>query len=126
MEKYFKIEIRLADGVEETISGDSKLVNKYYYGDGYIKIADDMICGHIALDYLEGEIGEEIIEIYLFTENKVIEIEIPKEEFCLPQDFLIVYDDITVDFSVKDAVNNKQKQNWICKQNENARIYVGL
>lgn len=126
MEKYFKIEIRLAEGVEETRSGDLQFVNKYYYGDGYIKIADDMIYGHIALDYLEGEIGEEIVELYLFTENRVIEIQIKKEDFCLPQDFLIVYDDITVEFSVMDKVNDKQKQNWICEQNKSARIYVGL
>lgn len=123
MEKYFSIELRLARGAVEVSKGLSKLVDKFYYGDGYIRIQNDTISGFIALDYIEGKIGEDVVEIYLYTEDAEVSMEISKDDFYLPQNFLMIYDDIVVELCIKEAVSSPQKRKSICDAIEEAQKY---
>ena len=69
MEKYFKIEIRMAEGVIEYKEG-YQLVDKFYWGDGFIRIKDNTISGAVGLDYINGKINDEIVELTLYTEDE--------------------------------------------------------
>ena len=125
MEKYFKIEMRLAEGATEIKPGIYQLVDKFYYGDGYIRIENNKISGMIALDYIKGKINEEIVEMCLYAEDEEIEFAIAKDDFYLPQKFLLLYENVIIQFYVEEEIKNQQKQKRIRDGIEQARIYVG-
>lgn len=126
MEKYFSIEMRLAEGAKEVRPGIFQLTGNFYYGDGYIKIEDNKISGVIAFDYIEGEIGENTVEMCLYTEDKEYEMAIDKDDFCLPQNFLMLYENVAIEFSIEEAIKSPQKQKSIQEEIETARTYVGF
>jgi len=123
MEKYFKIEMRLAEGAIEERTENYRLMNKFYWGDGYIRIEDNKISGAIDFDYIEGQIGEVIVELCLYTEEADWEMEIRKEDFYLPQNFLMLYENVAIQLFVGEEVRSVQKQEAIRKGIETARNY---
>ena len=125
MEKYFKIEIQLAESARQFGTGHIQLVNKFYHGDGAIKIMEEKIYGYIALDYLEGVIEEDNVELSLYTEDSEYRMRIPIEDFQLPQNFLMIYENVTIELSVQENIKNIQKQKRICEMVNEARTYVG-
>ena len=116
MEKYFKIEIRMAEGVIEYKEG-YQLVDKFYWGDGFIRIKDNTISGAVGLDYINGKINDEIVELTLYTEDEYHIMSINVEKFILPGNFLILEEEeVAIHLWVKEKVSDPKMQKRIQKE----------
>ena len=110
MEKIFNMKIRMGWELEFGSEG-YRVTDKFYYGDGYLRIKDDEVFGYITTDLMKGKITNTMVEMQFYYASGILAFSIPKEEFILLGTFIIIVveDYFLLELSIEGMVKSPKK-----------------
>lgn len=110
MKKIFNMKIRMGWELEVGSEG-YRVTDKFYYGDGYLRIKDDEVFGYITTDLMKGKITNTMVEMQFYYASGILAFSIPKEDFILPGTFIIIVveDYFLLELSIEGMVKSPKK-----------------
>lgn len=93
-----------------------------YSGEGFFLLDNNCIFGCVTYDCLLGKIMQEKVVLnYIIGDNKVLQIEMDKEEFYLPNTFICQAEDCILRIDINSKIQQKEE-----KERADIEIYNAL